>query len=229
MLRSITTAPAAPKSNLQVNDPGLMHQHVNDVRDLEWVSLPIYFTEFGMFQQTSSFGSHLGKRQRLILPKRLLQTDVPLQCVGQLQMGWKGGDRSACVRRCHLDRNDELAGCKRNLRTALKRERLKSEAEVILSESRRRLHIVRVEPVTAMLDVPVDRLLLGHFELERFVLHVRGQLHPAKGIRLPDLVELDGIAATAHLLTALPAVDGTANPPDLGVGLLLEDPPLFPN
>jgi hypothetical protein len=83
--------------------------------------------------------------------------------------------------------------------------------------------------LTAMLDVPVDRLLPDHCELEPFVLHVRGQLHPTKGIRLLHLVELEGIAATAHLLTAFPAVDGIANPPDIGAGLLLEDPPLFPN
>src|SRR5260370_14986127 len=45
-------------------------------------------------------------------------------------MGWKCGDRSAGVRRCHRDRDDELACGKRNLRTALKGERPKPKAAV---------------------------------------------------------------------------------------------------
>jgi hypothetical protein len=78
-----------------------------------------------------------------------------------------------------------------------------------------------------VLDVPADGFLGDNVEADAFVLHVGRQLHPAKCITFPDLIEFDGVAATAHFLAPFPAIDVVANPPDVGARILLENSTFF--
>jgi hypothetical protein len=83
--------------------------------------------------------------------------------------------------------------------------------------------------LAVVIDIPGNRLLGYDLKSNAFVFHVRGQLHAAKRIRLPEFVQLDRVAATTRLLASLPAIDVVANTPDARARPLLENSSLFAN
>jgi hypothetical protein len=81
--------------------------------------------------------------------------------------------------------------------------------------------------LSSMLDVPVNRFLGDDLKPKAFVFHIHRQFHAAQSIGLPDLVQLDSVASTTHLLAPLSTVDVVANPPDVRTGLFSKTPRSF--
>ncbi len=78
-----------------------------------------------------------------------------------------------------------------------------------------------------MLDVPGNRFLGDDPKPKALVLHIRRQLHAAQSIGFPDLVQLDSVASTNHLLAPLSTVDVITNPQMSEPGLISKTPRSF--
>ncbi|WP_260740733.1 hypothetical protein [Tunturiibacter lichenicola] len=65
-----------------------------------------------------------------------------------------------------------------------------------------------------VIDVPVNRLLSNDPKPHPFVFHVVRKLRATQRISLPNFVQLDGVAPTAHFLAVLSSINVVANPPN---------------
>ena len=65
-----------------------------------------------------------------------------------------------------------------------------------------------------MIDVPLDRLLSDHLELDPFVFDVRRHFHATQNVGLTNCIQLDGVASATHFLAMFNAFNFVSDPPN---------------